>query len=152
MSLCKKGLHDLADPQNVRVKPDGRVRCRLCALAAARARRAELRELLSDQRSRAAEAEAAEAVAARAAFIEDLAFMAATGETTEGAAERIGISADSLHKRLTAKDRLIVRPDLWEALRRNEIRKYGVTLAQLRQERTKEYHAPWAAPRRRSAA
>jgi hypothetical protein len=62
------------------------------------------------------------------ARVEDLTFMAAHGETAEGAAERLGISTEGLRKWLDAAERL----DLFEALRTNEIRRFGATLAEVR--------------------
>lgn len=43
--------------------------------------------------------------AARASFVEDVEWMAATGETIPGAAARLHIHPDGLRKRLTAADR-----------------------------------------------
>lgn len=37
LDVCRKGLHDLTDPANVKMLPDGRRRCRPCANAAHRA-------------------------------------------------------------------------------------------------------------------
>lgn len=62
------------------------------------------------------------------ARLEDLAFMVAHGETGDGAAERLGISTEGLRKWLDAQQRL----DMFEALRENEVRRFGATLAELR--------------------
>lgn len=40
LAVCRKGLHDLSDPANTIVRPDGRRKCRPCANARDRARRA----------------------------------------------------------------------------------------------------------------
>lgn len=62
------------------------------------------------------------------ARLEDLAFMVGTGETGDGAAERLGITPEGLRKWLDAQQRL----DVFEALRENEVRRFGATLADLR--------------------
>lgn len=62
------------------------------------------------------------------ARFEDLAFMIEHGETGDGAAERLGITPEGLRKWLDAQGRL----DLFEALRNNEVRRFGATLAELR--------------------
>lgn len=47
--------------------------------------------------------------------LEDLEWMAATGETFEGAAKRLGITQPGLEKWIN-----LHAPDLWERFRRNE--------------------------------
>lgn len=62
------------------------------------------------------------------ARLEDLAFMIGHGETGDGAAERLGISVEGMRKWLDAQGRL----DMFEALRTNEVRRFGATLAEIR--------------------
>lgn len=64
----------------------------------------------------------------RAEFVEDIEWMASTGETTEGAAARIDVKPQSLNKRLYNAG----RSDLWEKLKTNEIEKFGETLSDRR--------------------
>lgn len=54
-------------------------------------------------------------LAIRAARIEDIEWMAATGETVDGAARRLGIKRDALDRFLD----VVERRDLWRALVRN---------------------------------
>ena len=61
--------------------------------------------------------------------LEDAIWMASTGETTEGAAERFGISTDALWKRLEGAG----RTDVWEKMRDNERERFGETLGERKQ-------------------
>jgi hypothetical protein len=63
------------------------------------------------------------------ARLEDLAFMIEHGETAEGCGRAArDLSTEGLRKWLDAQQRL----DLFQALRNNEIRRFGATLAELR--------------------
>lgn len=63
-----------------------------------------------------------------AAFIEDVEWMADTGESTEDVARRRGVTANAINKRLTRAG----RTDLWDRLRANEVRRFGETLGDRR--------------------
>lgn len=60
--------------------------------------------------------------------MQDLEFMASTNETTEGAAERFGITREALWKRVDKAK----RTDLWDQLRANEVRRFGAELHEIR--------------------
>jgi hypothetical protein len=62
-------------------------------------------------------------------FVEDIEWMAHTGETSEGCAERRGVTLDAIRKRLATAGRL----DLMDVFRRNEIERHGAPLGEIRQ-------------------
>lgn len=76
----------------------------------------------------------------RAEFVEDVAWMAAGGETTQGAAERLGVLESSLQKRLGNAD----RHDLWAKLRRNEVARFGETLGERRAREAEQCRKRWS--------
>lgn len=81
----------------------------------------------------------------RRAREQDVEWMASTGETTEGAAERLGIRPEGLYKWTTDAG----RPDLWEKLRANEVARFGGTLAEIRRiERAAEQKGKRIGPRK----
>jgi len=79
----------------------------------------------------------------RDAFVEDVEWMAHTGESTEDVARRLGVRAQSVSKRLGNAG----RSDLWEALRRNEVARFGETLGerQRREDSVAHPRAPYSA-------
>lgn len=80
-----------------------------------------------EERESIAERNRQRALRVRREQMQDLEWMASTGETTEGAAHRMGVTTEALWKRTDKAG----RSDLWERLRTNEVVRFGMTLGDM---------------------